>query len=1233
MKKILLFMAYAFAGMLLVAYISFLFVLPKAIDLNTYLPEIQKLAKEQANLDVKISTPEVSTSPLLQAGIKTGNITVNLPDGSEIFSTEGITARISLPNLLLLNLKLAELDIISPKVNIEIENGEQFKVVRLVEDILNNKKENPPIEEDEVKEPPKILSYIKIKVPNAKLTNYSVVINDEKSKHNLKLKGDLLKLGYNNGKFAKIRTNASIFSDNDENITANINVDTFLPEQTKTIKENDDDPAEKVELPFINPVLVYRDYNLQSNLDTKLKIRQDKNGKPNIKGHFVVDNITMKLSGLQLPKSFIKTRFFGTMAEVDTDLVVKKDQEIKLNGNVDFGNKPSLDLNINTDKIFFNDMIILSKALLDTLHVKNNLASIHAKGYWIGRSNIKSDFKKLKSNGSIIARDGKILNGDANLVFDKLNVNLIFEDNNLEITDTHVYINGNILKVEGNIAPDSFADISVQSENLPLKGLFIAFAPNEVKKSINLSSGDLSLDAKLYGELKKSVTYANILLNNLSINDTKNTFKLNNEKLIAGIVTDLKTIDGNIANKNFSFNLTGTNSSIKNPSLVVKLNEKDIKILPFDVFVNNASKINIKGDLAEYSTDPKLNISANGLLNANDLKKFAGPSADPFVDAVGNLPIKAQITGNKKKKFVAIQVKSDSNNYITPLEIQSTLGKQTILQAKFDVSKDKFHIKDTGLYTGAISFTDDFNNNLSKTETVAEVNGTLVHLNTPHPLINLIRVKIPRDINAKITAFKNSTLKINGDLIVFGRVASPIMRGNFKIFDLRIPEILTNLEQANINLLGKNITLDVRSLLLNGSDINLQARTDINPHDKFTISRLNVTSRAIDLDRLLKVPENLNNYLPKSTGTTSSEPAGIPVLIENGRINLRQIKTGNIELTNTTGRISLRDNIFRLNSLSTRAFDGGISGDILVNLLNSALDIKVEGAGLNVAKTLLAVANMKDMLSGDLAFKTDIALSGSTMEEQIKSLKGNVTFMMTDGQLGPFGKLENMILAENIRESQFFQTALGGVINNLTTIDTTHFSTLAGVLDFKDGIVYIDPITSVGNVLSMHISGEYDLLKNTTDMKVRAKLGSVIASMLGPISQLNPVNLVQVTPGLNVVMAQAFTLFCEQLTPEESSALPHLATDLDDKMATKFQIVLRGDVAKPFSLVKSFKWLALASEIEKAEGFVSTLPDPSLVSDPENATIEAIMQAQEEKAIEDAKLKNKIIRFLKKEKI
>lgn len=118
------------------------------------------------------------------------------------------------------------------------------------------------------------------------------------------LTGEKLTAGYNNGKTARIKTYARLLSDDKTNITANVNISSFIPPAKPA--DPDDDPAEKIELPFVNPVLIYRDYDLKSNIETKLKIRQNENGLITLKGYFNIDNTTIELSGLQLPESYIK---------------------------------------------------------------------------------------------------------------------------------------------------------------------------------------------------------------------------------------------------------------------------------------------------------------------------------------------------------------------------------------------------------------------------------------------------------------------------------------------------------------------------------------------------------------------------------------------------------------------------------------------------------------------------------------------------------------------------------------------------------------------------------------------------------------------------------------------------------------------------------------------------------------------------------------------------------------
>ena len=79
-----------------------------------------------------------------------------------------------------------------------------------------------------------------------------------------------------------------------------------------------------------------------------------------------------------------------------------------------------------------------------------------------------------------------------------------------------------------------------------------------------------------------------------------------------------------------------------------------------------------------------------------------------------------------------------------------------------------------------------------------------------------------------------------------------------------------------------------------------------------------------------------------------------------------------------------------------------------------------------------------------------------------------------------------------------------------------------------------------------------------------------------------------------------------------------------DANATKFQIVLKGDVAKPLKLVKSFKWLALQKDMDAAKEF----SDKFIKEQEELAKQELInkMQAEYEK---DHKTKVRVQKLLK----
>jgi len=1188
MKKNFRIFGYSLLGLSALAYLGFLFVLPNTIDINKFKPEIQKIAQEQANLSIDFENAKVITTPLLGIGIKTDNVKVKLPDETLLFSAGSIKTRVALPSIFLLTAKISCLEVDKPFVNLEIANN-QFKVMQLVEDILNKGKEQKLEQQGqtEIKKSWFDPAWIKIKVPNVALYDYKVLVNDLKSGHYLSLNGEQLNAGYFNGKRIKLKTYAELFSDENKNLTANVNINSFLPPPAPALDE-EDDPAERIDIPFINPVEMYRNYDLKANLDTKLRINNSRNGI-NSYGYFNIDNITMKVSHLILPESYLRAKTFGQNIELDTNIYPAKNQNIVLNGKLNYSKHPKIDMIIKTADIKFNDLLILSKAFLDSLHIYNELDRITAFGHITADCYVKSNFKKLKSNGSVIIKDGGLNVKGIGKVLANSNINLFLDNNVLDIKDSSLFVNDSKVNIDGRIDEKSIVDISIDADKVPLPVLFNAFAPKDIRKAYEFKSGDVTLNLGLNGKLKKAVATAHLGLDNLNINDRANNFVIKNNNFLGEIFCNTKEIRGILKNEGLSIGFPKTKSVATIPEFELEIANNNVVIKENVLNFNDKSVITYSGEILDYNKLKSLSFNAKGNIFTGDIIKFIGNEFKPYIHSTGTIPVKLSFDGNAKKQTLYTQALTDRNNFITPVDFAELKDKDISLQSVVDFKGNRLKIKKTGLFTRNLTY-DDKGNEIITLDEVFGIDGTIVG-NT----INLIKITMPRQLNGNIFVFPESKLTLDGKAYVFGETSSPRMRGGFEISNLAIPELLMDLRNANIRFRGHEADINIEDLILNGSDLQVKTTFSLIPSTILNIVNLDVFSRYFNLDRVMTVSERALKYVPQSSNTnnsTNSTPADIPVIIKNGRINFTRLITGNIDIRNTIARISMAKNIFNLHNLRTNAFRGNVNGDISVNLLNMLLNIDLKGRGLDVEKAMSDACGMKDTLSGTADFEANISLKGITLEEQMKSLKGNVNFKVIDGQFGPFAKLENLILAENIRESQFFQTAIGGMISGLLTIDTTHFSELIGSLSFNDGVCHIEPITSLGDILSLHIFGDFDLLRNYADMKVRARMASLVSNLLGPLGAINPANLLNSAASLNVVTAKAFSIFCEMVPEEELETLPSFANAYVDNAATKFQIVVRGDVAKPLTLVKSFKWLAGQTEYETAVDYVNSLPEP-----------------------------------------
>ena len=1228
MKKFLVCMGYALGAVVAVLYLAFLFVLPKKVNVTQYVPMLQQLAKEQLNLNVDIKNPRVFTTPILEAGLKTDNVKVTLADGSPVLDTDGLKVKVSLPWALLMTVRVSCVDIINPKINLDTNaQCTQYKLVSEIQDMLNRKNNEVKEDKEEGWFNPE---WIRIIVPHIKIENYNIAVNDIKHKHSITLKGDEMKGGFYNFKTAKLKTYAYLMSDNKTNITANLKLDSVIRRPKHDELDADDDKAEKIEIPFYNVVKVYQHYDLKAHVNSKLKIRKNREGKFKLKGFYNVDNLTLRLAKYQLPKCYFHSKFRGNTVKVDTDFYVTPNEHSKVLGKINIA-EPSLDLMLKSDKIHFNNLIVFTKAILDSFGISNDLGNLKGNGYIQSNAKIKTNFKHLKSEGKIIIRNGAAINRKIGLVVTGTNSDLLFDNNIFRINNTKIYVSGKPLVIAGSVDEKAIADLYIKTNNLPIAGLYRALAPSSLKKNIKMNSANVSIDARISGKLKKSISSLKFELAKLSVTNKDRSLVINNKDLNLIMMYDKaeNILKGNLVNLGLAVRIPSTNSTVTDNEITVDFDNDKIALNRTDLRINKTSSIKLFGRVSDYMNVPLIDFTGDGNLYAKDLKHFAGSAAAPYIDAKGILPIKFKVTGNDKKQFAVMQVLSRSNGYVTPVHFKSLRGKQCITQAKILYKGDRLNIKDTGIFTTRNPFTNDFNANMAGANPVIKFHGTLARLDTMSPRINLLRLDI-KPLDGSIYAFRNSKFKLKGGINVFGLLSDPVIFGGIDVDKIRIPSLLTKLEDTGVTFRGKSMHLYANNIDLNGSDLNVSANSNFEFSPVMKLYRLNVQSDNINLDKVMKVSDAAAKTLPKTSGakTSSKKSSDIPVRAV-GRFNFDNIKTGKIILTNTHGRLLLSHNMLRLQPLSTNVFKGNVTGKIGVNLNNNAISMNLNGKNIDTAKALLDAANTKNAISGITAFNMNARLKGNTYQEQMKSLKGGVHFSIKNGGYGPVGELENMILADNIRNSQFFQTALGGIIKNIATIDTAHFTELKGDIKFVNGKAVICPITSQGNVMCLHIAGNYDLLKNEADMQVRGKLGSFVSNMLGPIALLNPINLIKATPGINIVMAKAFSIFTVPVTQAEMNEIPKFAKSEDDFTATKFQIILQGDAAKPLKMIKSFKWLALQNDIDKAKNFTDNMPEEYLLADPTTPEAQAAAAA---KAKEDAKLINRVKRKFSKEK-
>ena len=1146
------------ASIVVIFYTLFLLVLPNVIDLNNYKKDIQNIVTDFCHLNIEFENAKLVTSPLLSVGAKLTGLKITYPDNTSLLSTDMAEAQVAILPLITKTIEVSSVKIKTPEITADILDDDRFKIEKfLTENIQTSQKQ------DEANP----LNF-SVKLPRVKISDYKLVIKDLKTSDILTMVGQKLLISdVKLNKHARVVTEGQVLFNNKENISYDINIDTFLPDLTKKSKK------EIEQTPFVfNPVKAFKTYDLKVKLSTKLKIRE-KNGV-NIKGFLDAEKISLSLPHKTLPESSLKLIFKGQKVNIDSNLYVAPNEKADILGDIAYGKKQLIDVKVHSDKISINNIQDILLGLCNSLGIKHEISETTSQGYLKADFSLKTNLKKIKSSGTFDVVNASFVHKDIPASIKNLNINIDFSDDKINIEKFQAYLNDSLFEVLGCIDSQSKADIRVVTNNLQIANFYSAFAPKSLTESIVINSGSLDLNAIIKGRLDKLEPEIDLSLLNLSLKEKANDINISNKSILTKLIMSPKGYDGVITASATSLSMPSMNLNIQNQVLKANFDNQNIEIKPSIVYINS-SPINVSGEIKDYLKKCDINIAANGALKTGDIAKILPKEVKQLVVYSGKLPVSLNLKGKPQKLFLNGQVQANANNHFSPITINKLLNRPSVVNIAIELVNNRLIIKDLGIYDGGST-------------KIAQITGSISNLDKKIQKIDGIKFNLPSALKMSTSAIKNSNFEVKGHLNIAGTTATPRLKGNIRVSSISLPDFMTKIQSIIISLNGESLNAKIHSANINGSVFDVDANANLIPSRIFTITKMNLTSSIIDADKLFVALDKISKKMtPVSSGSTSSASSSeVPIRILQGHAKIDKFKMGELIASNISGNYNLNKNLLKIPKFSLNAYKGLVTGSASYNLITLATTANVHGSGIDVNPAATTFLLVKDQLFGTAKFKANISLKGLTQEQQMKTLKGTASFNIGNGQFGSLGKFETFLKAPNLLSQSFLRTSVGSIINTIAPYNTGDFKYLKGHLEFSNGVAKIKAIKSSGSNMSLYMVGTLNLLNNNADITMMGRLSNQVVVALGPLSQLTTDKITKHLPSCGLQALNIFKSLTDKSSQIDLNKIPALTPAANNTQ--EFKVYINGNIASPLA-VKSFKWLSTASEIDKTQASLNDL--------------------------------------------
>lgn len=1109
------------SAILFVAYLAVLLLFPKYVNVQGFKDNIEQQFHAQTGLYIDVERISVEPAVRRHLNLEAYHTVIFYPDKREMFKAKNINFKIKILPIIFRKIEIEKVVINRPVINLSVDNRGNVSLDKYLK--LNYFPKSS------------IGFSISENLPEIIVNRYKIKFFDKKYEKPFVVEGERLHFKKIIGNGHRLITTGVLTQGKNKYLNFSTDIESYLTKLPEKL--------------FNTNLFQYiKQYGIRANVVSKIKTEDGVN-VPKITGQADITDLEFTINGAILKENFINLKFSDDKISVNADVKTNSTDRIKFEGIVKTGKDVLVDIACFAQDINLSNVKTTAEALLNAMNIKNMLDKYAVDGRANLNFRIKGGKKRISSSGVAEIKGASLRAKNMPYAITNINSRINFSDNNVKIEPAKLYVNGTPIELMGNINSSAKVDITAQGKNLSTLSL-IKFLPKNIK--IPDVRGFVDFSVNLNGTVNN--------LNSLIMADLRDFSIINNGKFLTKFKTgkikltgDIKSPKGTVTLSDVSILPNDFSNYLKSEEMLFEINQKEIKI-PHNKMMLDNSEFEIAGRIFDYSGKaPLYDLNINGKLNSNAvykiLKKQKGTEKLIAV-AKGNLGISGNINGKGNKHSINVDILSDKDNYVSFMVVKELLGIPSLTKINAEIDKQNLLIHNVSLIK-----------NYEHRDKIIEITGKID--NILNPCFNNLKIFIPKTMTFALAGLKNSEITVKSDISLNGEVTNPSVQGNLEVKSIDVPEYKINSQNNKFFFTSNNIKINLPNLRIGNSVFNIETVLPAKLSQPFVLNELKLKSSNLDFNEISEIFENIQT-------NTIYSGIELPIKAKSGFAEIKKLKIGGLLVENITSDISVDNNILKMKNITGTAYGGSVSGKSEYDFLKTLSLCDISGKNAQMSKLFKALTGKDDGTVGTVDYRLKLSCVGTKYLQQLRTSKGYMEYVATNGVMGKLGQFEHFLHAQNLISDSIFKTTLYKLSKAIKPQNTGIFTVSKGKMEILNGLANIKTLTVEGPKMSFYVTGKINLVNDISDVKIYGRISQEVENAMGSFSSRASQTILTTSSETSIG-----NIFYDDYNTKLPKAMIDAIPSLNPNMGLSsrpFVVEIKGSPDN-INSVKSFKWV------------------------------------------------------------